>query len=164
MSLKHKNNQQDGTPYHGTTMKQIEKYRLFTIKSQGYNIKEGEHGAALTLITEMWERSIRPTGFAFSTIISVGVSNIWHGKQNNKPTEFTFGSVLGCAAWIVSMEQGRQLHSLALKVGLEADFVVSNSLMDMYAKTGNIDCAMKIFANMHSRDLVPWNTMIMGCS
>ncbi|CAN6476216.1 unnamed protein product [Victoria cruziana] len=85
-------------------------------------------------------------------------------REDNRPTEFTFGSALGCAAWMASMEQGWQLHSLALKMGSEADLIVASALMDMYAKTGNVDCAMKIFTSMYYRDLVSWNTMIMGCT
>ncbi|CAN6476050.1 unnamed protein product [Victoria cruziana] len=85
-------------------------------------------------------------------------------REDNRPAEFTFGSALGCAAWMASMEQGRQLHSLALKMGSEADFIVTSALMDMYSKSGDADCAMKIFTSMYCRDLVSWNTMIMGCT
>ncbi|XP_057971584.1 pentatricopeptide repeat-containing protein At1g43980, mitochondrial [Malania oleifera] len=83
-------------------------------------------------------------------------------REELKPTEFTLSSVLSSASVIHPLEQGCQIHSLVLKHGFESDAIVANSLVDMYAKFGLIDSAMKIFANMVVRDLISWNTMIMG--
>ncbi|KAF8411716.1 hypothetical protein HHK36_004274 [Tetracentron sinense] len=83
-------------------------------------------------------------------------------RQNFRPTEFTLSSVLSSASGLLPVEQGTQIHSLVLKLGLESDTIVSSSLVDMYTKSGLIDSALKIFAKIGIRDLVSWNTMILG--
>ncbi|KAL8056872.1 hypothetical protein ABFX02_04G147000 [Erythranthe guttata] len=80
------------------------------------------------------------------------------------PNEFTLASSLrGCSA-IASLENGRQLHSLAIKAGQSTDMFVSSALIDMYAKCGFIDDAEALFNGMQSNDTVLWNTIICGYS
>ncbi|KAJ8625470.1 hypothetical protein MRB53_034000 [Persea americana] len=83
-------------------------------------------------------------------------------RDDFKPTEFTLGSILSCSSCLAPAEQGTQIHSLAVKLGSEFDVIVASSLVDMYAKSGLVDSAVKIFSKMSVRDLVCWNTMIMG--
>ncbi|KAA8546487.1 hypothetical protein F0562_002774 [Nyssa sinensis] len=83
-------------------------------------------------------------------------------RGNLTPTEFTLSSVLSSASFLLPAEQGIQFHSLVLKLGLESDLVVASSLVEMYAKFGLIDSAMKIFAEIDVKDLIVWNTMILG--
>ncbi|PIA47518.1 hypothetical protein AQUCO_01400272v1, partial [Aquilegia coerulea] len=79
-----------------------------------------------------------------------------------QPTEFTLSSILNSASCLTSLEQGTQIHSLVLKLGFEYEAIVASSLIDMYAKVGLIDSATRIFVTMTSKDLVSWNTMIIG--
>ncbi|KAF9609016.1 hypothetical protein IFM89_012355 [Coptis chinensis] len=83
-------------------------------------------------------------------------------RGNIQPTEFTLSIILTSVTCLVRAEQGIQIHSLARKLGLESEGIVASSLMDMYAKSGLIDSAMVLFAEMTIRDLVSWNTLIMG--
>ncbi|XP_058089805.1 pentatricopeptide repeat-containing protein At1g43980, mitochondrial [Magnolia sinica] len=83
-------------------------------------------------------------------------------RENLRPTEFTFVSILSSASCLVPAEQGTQIHSLVIKSGSDSDVIVGSSLVDMYSKSGLVDAAMKIFSKMVIRDLVSWNTMIMG--
>ncbi len=39
---------------------------------------------------------------------------------------------------------------------------VTNSLVDMYAKCGSIEDALKVFNKMPFHDVVSWNAMILG--
>ncbi|XP_062226558.1 pentatricopeptide repeat-containing protein At3g26782, mitochondrial-like [Phragmites australis] len=55
---------------------------------------------------------------------------------------------------------GRQLHSLCMKSGQIQAVVVSNSLISMYAKCGNLQSAESIFRFMVERDIVSWTSMI----
>ncbi|URE01855.1 PPR repeat [Musa troglodytarum] len=57
---------------------------------------------------------------------------------------------------------GLQIHALALSSGLDAYVIVSNSLMNMYAKSGSFDLARKIFDSMPCPDVVSWNTILSG--
>ncbi|KAL9456474.1 hypothetical protein AB3S75_005660 [Citrus x aurantiifolia] len=57
---------------------------------------------------------------------------------------------------------GQQVHCLTIKLGFEADLHLSNSLLDMYAKNGDMDSAEVIFSNLPERSVVSWNVMIAG--
>ncbi|XP_059631688.1 pentatricopeptide repeat-containing protein At1g43980, mitochondrial [Cornus florida] len=83
-------------------------------------------------------------------------------RDNIRPTEYTLSSVLSSASSLLPAEQGSQFHSLTIKLGLESDMVISGSLVEMYASFGLIDCAMKFFAQTNVKDLISWNTMILG--
>ncbi|XP_057502632.1 pentatricopeptide repeat-containing protein At1g43980, mitochondrial-like [Actinidia eriantha] len=83
-------------------------------------------------------------------------------RENLRPTEFTISSVLSSASSLLPDEQGTQLHSLVVKLGMESDAVIASSLVEMYAKYGLIDPSMKVFAEIDLKDLISWNTMILG--
>ncbi|KAL7114894.1 hypothetical protein ACP275_04G150100 [Erythranthe tilingii] len=112
--------------------------------------------------------------FAWTVIIS-GYSQTNQGERAARlfnqmrregviPNEFTLASSLrGCSA-IASLENGRQLHSLAIKAGQSTDMFVSSALIDMYAKCGYIDDAEALFNGMQPNDTVLWNTIICGYS
>ncbi|XP_022765896.1 putative pentatricopeptide repeat-containing protein At5g09950 [Durio zibethinus] len=82
-------------------------------------------------------------------------------REDCRPTEFMLSSALSCVT-ILSVEQGYQLHSLVIKSGFESESIVASSLVDMYSKIGSIDSAMLIFSEIHVKDLISWNTLIMG--
>lgn len=83
-------------------------------------------------------------------------------RENLGPIEIMLSSVLSSISVFTPVELGSQIHNLVLKLGFESDAIVSSSLVDMYAKVGLIDNAMKVFTDMPVRDLISWNTMIMG--
>ncbi|KDP43089.1 hypothetical protein JCGZ_25275 [Jatropha curcas] len=82
-------------------------------------------------------------------------------RENIRPTEFTISNVLTSIS-IFPAEVGTQVHSLVVKLGFELDDIVASSIVEMYAKFGFIDYAMEIFKKIIARDLISWNTMIMG--
>ncbi|XP_031259119.1 pentatricopeptide repeat-containing protein At1g43980, mitochondrial-like [Pistacia vera] len=84
-------------------------------------------------------------------------------REDFRPTEFTLSSVVSSTTDL-PVECGSQVHSLAIKLGFESDAVVGSSLIDMYSKFGSVDSAMKIFVDMEIKDLISWNTIIMGLS
>ncbi|XP_059666713.1 pentatricopeptide repeat-containing protein At4g20770 [Cornus florida] len=57
---------------------------------------------------------------------------------------------------------GQQIHGLTIKLGFERDLHLNNSLLDMYAKNGNMDSAEMIFTNLPEVSVVSWNVMIGG--
>ncbi|XP_021281695.1 pentatricopeptide repeat-containing protein At4g20770 isoform X1 [Herrania umbratica] len=57
---------------------------------------------------------------------------------------------------------GEQVHGLVVKLGFECDLYLSNSLLDMYAKNGNMKSAETIFSNLGKVSVVSWNIMIAG--
>ncbi len=51
-------------------------------------------------------------------------------------------------------EDGRLVHEQLIQTECNSDVVVGNSLVDMYAKCGSCDDALKVFNNMPSQDMV----------
>ncbi|GKU87806.1 hypothetical protein SLEP1_g2146 [Rubroshorea leprosula] len=95
----------------------------------------------------LWEDSLRTFLLTF--------------REGLRPTDFTLNNVLSSTS-LLSTELGSQVHSLLVKLGFESEAIVATSLVDMYTKIGLIDCAMKIFFQMDVRDLISWNTLILG--
>lgn len=85
-------------------------------------------------------------------------------RKNIRPTEYTVSCLLSSVSIFLPVEVGNQIHALVPKFGFESDSVVANSLVDMYAKFGFIDNALNIFNEIKTKDLVSWNTIMMGLS
>lgn len=56
----------------------------------------------------------------------------------------------------------RLLHGLSMKLGFQNDSYLGNSLLDMYAKNGDMGSAEIIFQNLPEVSIVSWNIMIAG--
>ncbi|CAA6655272.1 unnamed protein product [Spirodela intermedia] len=76
--------------------------------------------------------------------------------------QFPFASVLSVATAERSLSMGRQLHAQAIVAGAASDVLVSNSLVDMYAKCGDLATAGVIFESRTDRNTVSWTAMISG--
>ncbi|XP_062073762.1 pentatricopeptide repeat-containing protein At1g32415, mitochondrial [Humulus lupulus] len=76
----------------------------------------------------------------------------------------TYCTLLGAMGAMAYLDPGRQFHCLVIKTQYKFDLILDNSLISMYAKCGEINAAYSIFSNMVFRDLVSWNSMIMGFS
>ncbi|KAF7838712.1 pentatricopeptide repeat-containing protein [Senna tora] len=57
---------------------------------------------------------------------------------------------------------GSQIHGLAISSGFVSYLTVSNSLMNMYCKSGQFGRALRIFENLSHPDIVSWNTVLSG--
>ncbi|KAA8545319.1 hypothetical protein F0562_020103 [Nyssa sinensis] len=57
---------------------------------------------------------------------------------------------------------GEQVHCLICKHGFEFDIFVGSALVDMYAKCFEMRAAGRMFDEMPERNLVSWNSMIVG--
>nr|POE55190.1 pentatricopeptide repeat-containing protein, mitochondrial [Quercus suber] len=57
---------------------------------------------------------------------------------------------------------GCQIHGFAVSSGLVSYITVSNSLMNMYCKSGQFAKALCIFENLIDPDIVSWNTVLSG--
>lgn len=78
------------------------------------------------------------------------------------PDSFAFPAVLKAVAGIQDLELGRQIHAHVFKFGYESlSFVaVSNTLVNMYGKCGDLSDVYKVFDRITERDQVSWNSMI----
>ncbi|KAJ4700891.1 Pentatricopeptide repeat-containing protein [Melia azedarach] len=79
------------------------------------------------------------------------------------PDEVSSASILSACASVQGLNQGRQLHCLSVKTGLETSSIfVGSSLIDMYAKCGAIGAAHKVLSCMPQRNVVSMNALIAG--
>ncbi|KAG5515759.1 hypothetical protein RHGRI_036717 [Rhododendron griersonianum] len=79
-----------------------------------------------------------------------------------KPNPLTFATVLGALADDGAVKKGIQVHCMVIKNGFEATTFVSNSLINMYSKSGMVRDARAVFDSTENRDAVSWNGMIAG--
>uniref|UniRef100_A0A453FNP3 Pentatricopeptide repeat-containing protein n=1 Tax=Aegilops tauschii subsp. strangulata TaxID=200361 RepID=A0A453FNP3_AEGTS len=77
-------------------------------------------------------------------------------------TQVTYSSVLRACASTASINHVGQVHCLVEKSTFNSDTIVSNSLIDSYAKCGCIRDACKIFETQKEHDLISWNAIISG--
>nr|XP_043620075.1 putative pentatricopeptide repeat-containing protein At5g09950 [Erigeron canadensis] len=87
---------------------------------------------------------------------------MFHAMKRNqlKPANFTLISALNSCAGLGWLRSGEQIHCEGVKLGLDTDVSVSNSLIDFYSETGWINNCKKVFSSMLEYDQVSWNSII----
>ncbi|XP_068658446.1 pentatricopeptide repeat-containing protein At5g39350 [Aristolochia californica] len=83
-------------------------------------------------------------------------------SSGQKPDNLTFPFLLKACGDLSLLQVGKQIHAQAIATGYGSDTYVQNSLIAMYMNCDRRDNASLLFANMHERDVVSWNTMIAG--
>jgi pentatricopeptide repeat protein len=88
----------------------------------------------------------------FSEMLDMGV----------KPDHFTYATVLDTCANLATIELGKQIHGQIIKQEMLGDEYISSTLVDMYAKCGNMPDSLLMFEKARKLDFVSWNAMICG--
>ncbi|CAB4268352.1 unnamed protein product [Prunus armeniaca] len=76
--------------------------------------------------------------------------------------EFVLTGVLSALALPEFVGTGKQIHSLAVKIGLISFVSVENALVTMYAKCGSLDDALRTFKTSGDKNSITWSAMITG--
>ncbi|XP_052170085.1 pentatricopeptide repeat-containing protein At4g33170 [Diospyros lotus] len=131
-------------------------------------VKCGEMKDAHTVFQEIPS----PDDVAWTAIISGCVENgeenlalsIYHQMRQSgiPPDEYTFTTLIKASSCLTALEQGRQIHANVIKLDCASDSYVGTSLIDMYAKCGNIEDSYKLFQRMDVRNIGLWNAMLVG--
>ena len=79
-----------------------------------------------------------------------------------KPDHFTYATVLDTCANLATIEFGKQIHGQIIKQEMLEDEYISSTLVDMYAKCGNMPDSLLMFEKAQKLDFVSWNAMICG--
>ncbi|CAN6469221.1 unnamed protein product [Victoria cruziana] len=79
-----------------------------------------------------------------------------------QPDDFTFVAVLHACASLALLGCGKILHACIVRMGFCSSIYVTNGLINMYAKCGDLLEAHKMFDATKNKDKVSWNAMICG--
>lgn len=75
---------------------------------------------------------------------------------------YTFSSLLNLCGMISDIKLGKEIHGFVVKQSFGVEVLVATALVDMYAKNGMIEDACKAFDHMGAKNIVSWNTMLVG--
>ncbi|KAI7986933.1 Pentatricopeptide repeat-containing protein [Camellia lanceoleosa] len=121
---------------------------------------------------QLFDEISKPELVAWNTIIDCHVHCGNHRKalelfsrmlrSGVEPDDVTLVVTLAACSASGALEFGRWVHSFICRTTLVDIVSVSNALIDMYAKCGEVKEAYDIFNNMIKRNIVSWNSMILG--
>lgn len=75
---------------------------------------------------------------------------------------FTIASLLSGAASVGAISKGEQIHARVFKSDMTSDICISNALISMYTRCGDIESAFMVFDGMESRNVISWTSIIAG--
>ncbi|XP_009108749.1 pentatricopeptide repeat-containing protein At3g24000, mitochondrial [Brassica rapa] len=81
-------------------------------------------------------------------------------REGFRPSHFSYSSIFGACSSTGFLEQGKWVHAYMIKSGEKLVAFAGNTLIDMYAKSGSIHDARKIFDRLAKRDIVSWNSLL----
>lgn len=101
------------------------------------------------------------TGFSFRGL-SMDALDAFRSMINTgmRPNPVTISSMLPVLGELGLFKLGMEVHGYSLRMGIESDIFIGNSLIDMYAKSGSSRVASTIFNKMGDRNIVSWNSMV----
>lgn len=83
-------------------------------------------------------------------------------EMNLAPDSFTIVRVLSACTQLGDLNSGEWIHKCIMEMGMVRNVFVGTSLVDMYAKCGNMEKARSVFDGMPEKDIVSWGAMIQG--
>ncbi|KAJ8562768.1 hypothetical protein K7X08_031220 [Anisodus acutangulus] len=81
-----------------------------------------------------------------------------------QPNVVTIVSILPAVSHLTYLREGMSIHAYVIKSGFQSHKLVGNSLIDMYAKCGQLDLSERIFEEMKNTDSVSWNALLTAYS
>ncbi|KAL2345031.1 hypothetical protein Fmac_006316 [Flemingia macrophylla] len=103
--------------------------------------------------------------FADSGDVKEATSFFYHMMHTGTmPDDITFLSLLCACGSPLTLNQGMQIHSYIIKIGLDKEAAVCNSLLTMYTKCSNLHDAFNVFKDIsENANLVSWNAILSAC-
>ncbi|GMJ01080.1 Chloroplast RNA Editing Factor 7 [Hibiscus trionum] len=78
------------------------------------------------------------------------------------PNNYTFPFLLKSLADFQELHKGQMVQTHVIKLGHSRDIYVQNSLMNLYASSGEMGLCLRVFDEMRDRDVVSWTILITG--
>ena len=111
--------------------------------------------------TNDWNAVVR--GIASGPEPSKAIS--WYrtmSRYSHRVDALTCSFTLKACARALARSEAIQIHSQVLRFGFDADVLLQTTLLDVYAKVGDLDSAEKLFDEMSVRDIASWNALVSG--
>jgi pentatricopeptide repeat protein len=83
-------------------------------------------------------------------------------EMSLRPDSFTIVKVLSACTQLGDLRSGEWIDGYMAEIGMGRNIFVATSLVDMYAKCGNMEKARSVFDGMVEKDIVTWSTMIQN--
>ncbi|KAG8061722.1 hypothetical protein GUJ93_ZPchr0003g17186 [Zizania palustris] len=88
---------------------------------------------------------------------------VWMHRSSVKLNSFTLRGILKACSELGDLEDVRMLlHGCVVKICLDLDVFVGSAMVDMYAKNGGLEEAIKVFDCIPNQNVVVYNVMIAG--
>ncbi|XP_044959164.1 pentatricopeptide repeat-containing protein At1g19720 [Hordeum vulgare subsp. vulgare] len=134
--------------------------------------RSGDLDVAVDLLGQMEECGVEPDVVTWTSLVSGFVHSDrgdealqWFIRMRVagvEPNGMTIACAISACASLKLLRQGSELHCHAIKIGAVNNVLSGNSLVDMYAKCGEIVAAYRIFNEIPDKDIFSWNSMIAG--
>ncbi|KAL8543241.1 hypothetical protein ACS0TY_003959 [Phlomoides rotata] len=76
--------------------------------------------------------------------------------------EYSFAGVLTVCVKLRDLWLAKQLHCQVLVLGYMSNVILLSSVLDAYAKCGEMGDAKRLFDEMNGRDILAWTTLLSG--
>ncbi|KAF3664873.1 putative protein ASPARTIC PROTEASE IN GUARD CELL 2-like [Capsicum annuum] len=139
-------------------------------KSSAY-YQRGLFGEVFKVFDEMPEPNVESSNSIVSSLTRCGFPGKAMGcfKRMGKRygddfliDEFTVVGVVNACACLGVLKLLRELHGLAIVVGVRFNLVVCNALIDAYGKCGKPEYSYSILCRMHETDVFSWTSMLVA--
>ncbi|GJT58026.1 pentatricopeptide repeat-containing protein [Tanacetum coccineum] len=84
------------------------------------------------------------------------------GWDGQKPSEFTFSSMIRSCIAYKDLEYGKQIHAHVCENNLQSDEYIGSALIDMYSLWGLMTDSIRCFNSTKKQDIVIWTSAIVG--
>lgn len=133
-------------------------------------LKNGQVNEAKDMFLQMQAIGIQPNLVTWTSLVSGLAENgfayeaIFAFQQMQeagiRPNAVSIVSVLSACIDIALLQCGKAIHGYSIRQALFLSIPLATSLVDMYAKCGNIDQAQKVFVIVKQKELPIYNAMI----
>uniref|UniRef100_A0A0E0J8M6 Pentacotripeptide-repeat region of PRORP domain-containing protein n=1 Tax=Oryza nivara TaxID=4536 RepID=A0A0E0J8M6_ORYNI len=159
-----------GREVHGYSIKRAMDLDIFVANSLvDMYAKFGSLEKASTIFEQMKDRNVVSWNAMIANLVQNGAETEAFRlvtdmqKSGECPNSITLVNVLPACARMASLKMGKQIHAWSIRRGLMFDLFISNALIDMYSKCGQLSLARNIFERSEKDD-VSYNTLILGYS
>ncbi|KAG7025121.1 Pentatricopeptide repeat-containing protein, partial [Cucurbita argyrosperma subsp. argyrosperma] len=94
----------------------------------------------------------------FKRMVSLALEG--NKERETKPNKITVASALSACGHTGMLHLGKWIHGYVFKTYLGQDSFISNALLDMYGKCGNLKVARRVFDMITLKSLTSWNSLI----